>query len=198
MSEDQIIHISSLYGESNLFSKIFLQLELSDLLSTEFVSKEWKSLMVQENIWRKKIGLKEKTYHTWKHTLSQHDTDNLNHLKAKKLYFQISSVIIPEKIIASSEIEKWIKTVSSLKYKVQKSEESLFFDTRRKDLRFWCKNLPRNIVLNKDIITLSRLIVLSHKSGDVTMAGAYYGNGKVVVLPHENGFLESPLAPTKN
>jgi len=107
-------------------------------------------------------------------------------------------VIIPEKIIASSEIEKWIKTVSSLKYKVQKSEDSLFFDTRRKDLRFWCKNLPRNIVLNKDIITLSRLIVLSHKSGDVTMAGAYYGNGKVVVLPHENGFLESPLAPTKN
>lgn len=212
MSDDDVTHIFCLYAEPDLLVNIFLKLELGDLLSVELVSKEWRDFVIEENLWRRKTKIKEKT-ENWKYPLSQHETSNLDHLAAKKLYFHIASVIISDKISTSYEnkdlviehehysklydksvsISRFVKKVKM--YKINKSEENLFFEKRHRAHQSIFKNLPKNIVFynQRSMYTMSKLLVfgptafpiLTSKSGATVMAGAYYGKGRVVILPHE-------------
>ena len=212
MSEDDGPQICRLYGEPDFLSNIFLTLGLGDLLSVELVSTEWRNFILEENIWRKKVKIMENTSN-WKYTLQQHDCTNMEHLMAKKLYFQVSSVIISNKIGTCIEnnnlvvehehytkmyeksvsVSRFIKKVKM--YKINKSEENLFFEKRHRTHQTIFKNLPKTIVFydQRTNFMMSKLLVfgptsfpiLVTKTGAVVMAGSYYGKGRVVVLPHE-------------
>lgn len=212
MSDDWIPDICSLYGEPDLLVNIFLMLDLGDLLSVELVSKEWRDFMMEENIWRRKLRIKEKTSN-WKYALKQHDYSDSEHLTAKKLYFKMASEIISEKISVCSEnnnlmvehehynklyekstsISRFVKKVKM--YKINKSEENLFFEKRHRAHQTIFKNMPKTIVFfdQRTNFMMSKLLVfgassfpiLVTRTGAVVMAGSYYGKGRVVVVPHE-------------
>eukprot|EP00092_Neocalanus_flemingeri_P033677 GFUD01036610.1.p1 GENE.GFUD01036610.1~~GFUD01036610.1.p1 ORF type:complete len:423 (+),score=58.41 GFUD01036610.1:52-1320(+) len=212
MSEDVSSKIWCLYGEPDLLANIFLKLGLGDLLSVELVSTEWRNFVLDENIWRRKLKVQEKTSN-WKYTLHQHDCSELDHLIAKKLYFHVSSVIISNNIGTciennnlvveherytklyekSTSISRFIKKVKM--YKINKSEENLFFEKKSRTHQTIFKNMPKTIVFynQRSNFMMSKLLVfgstcfpiLVTRTGAVVMAGSYYGKGRVVVLPHE-------------
>ena len=147
--EDAIPEVCNLYGEPDLLVNIFLKLDLGDLLSVELVNKEWRNFVVEENIWKRKLRMKEKTSN-WKYSLKQHDCSDLDHLPAKKLYFKMASTIISDTISVCAEnnnlmvehehynklyekstsISRFVKQVKM--YKINKSEENLFFEKRHR------------------------------------------------------------------
>ena len=101
--------LSLLYSEPDILTRVFLMLNLKDLLAVEEVCREWRYLgkdrsenisltektvlVIHENIWRKKLKAAESV---WRFSLRQHNWQRMSHDEAKQLYLHLSSVTISE------------------------------------------------------------------------------------------------------
>ena len=88
--------IEVLYFEPDILLRIFLFLDLEDLVSVEDVCSDWNNLAVCQNIWKKKLKIKASSSSCWKFLLKNHDWLHLNYEDSKSLYFHVSSNTLPE------------------------------------------------------------------------------------------------------
>ena len=96
----------------------------------------------------------------------------------------------------TTNIKSFVKKVKTYLHK--KTEENLFFEQRIKDHKTIMQMLPSTIMFHlndeRKRYVMSKLLVfgpssfplLVTRSGAIVMAGAYYGRGRVVALPHEH------------
>ena len=207
--------IELLYFEPDILLRIFLFLDLEDLVSVEDVCSDWNDLAVSQNVWKKKLKIKS-SGSSWKFLLKNHDWLHLNYKESKSLYFQLASVIISpnfgkfienndlvieyehyaKKYESTNSVFRFIKKLKT--YRNRKSEENLYFERRQRDHNVIVQMLPKTIMFQapdpQRRFVMSRLLlfgpsvfpVMVTRAGAVVMAGAYYGRGRVIVLPHEN------------
>ena len=207
--------IEVLYFEPDILLRIFLFLDLEDLVSVEDVCADWNNLAVSQNVWKKKLKIKSSSS-SWKFLLKNHDWLHLNYKESKSLYFHLASVIISpnfgkfienddlvieyehyaKKYESTNSVFRFIKKLKT--YRNRKSEENLYFERRQRDHNVIVQMLPKTIMFQapdpQRRFVMSRLLmfgpsafpVMVTRAGAVVMAGAYYGRGRVIVLPHEN------------
>ena len=145
--------------------------------------------------------------------LQQHNWRRLNNVDSKKLYFFLASttmtpnftIMFPTRVLQVeheyyTKMYKQSKNIIKIANKVKsfilkKSEENLYFKRLYADHQKILSFLPKTIMFydEQSRYLMSKLIVFGPQSfpllvtfsGAVVMAGAYYGKGKVIVLPHE-------------
>ena len=214
--------IEVLYFEPDILSKIFLFLDLEDLISVEAVCADWNNFAVCQNIWKKKLKVKSSSS-SWKFLLKNQDWLHLNYKESKSLYFYLASVTISsdfgkfvenddlvveyehyaKKYQSTNSVYRFIKKLKT--YRNRKSEENLYFERRYRDHNVIVQMLPKTTMFYSSrpdqYFLMSRLLVfgpsafpvLVTKAGAVVMAGAYYGKGRVILLPHENMLANTSL-----
>jgi len=213
------LDISCLYGEPDLLGRVFLCLDLPSLLATELTCPHWRHLAISLNIWRRKLVAKQNSLN-WRFALSQNDYSDLDHAAAKKLYFQLASVLVPDNVgfflkdgnlvieheyyseqyQRNNTVTRFISKVKQ--YRHSKTEENLFFSARAKAAQMILSHLPRTTTLaDPRQFCMSQILVfgpaafpvLVTRAGAVVVAGAHYGRGRVVLLPHEHLLSHRPV-----
>jgi len=206
MGEEIHSQMRCLDGEPDLLVSIFLNLDLRDLLAVELVCTEWRCFFIDQNIWRRKLKLKKKSV-DWKYALEQHQYTNLDHASSKKLYVHLSSVFVTnlrEAVTEKPDLDIEYIKYTLLRNKVRlphqgdplsKYKENLFFEQRFRTQMTIFEKTPEQLVFYdyQSHYVLSKLLlfgpssfpILKTRGGSVLMAGAYYGKGRVIVVPHE-------------
>ena len=212
--------IEVLYFEPDILIKIFLYLDLEDLVTVEDVCTDWNNFAVYQNIWQKKLKVKSSSS-SWKFLLKNHDWLHLNYKESKSLYFHLASVIISpnfgkfienddlvieyehyaKKYQSTNSVFRFIKKLKT--YRNRKSEENLYFERRQRDHSVIVQMLPKTTRVPGpgQSFVMSRLMmfgpsafpVMVTRAGAAVMAGAYYGRGRVIVLAHENMLANTSL-----
>jgi len=127
---------------------------------------------------------KKATNKSWAYAIKQFGEIPTEGKEAKRLYYFLSSTILPEDLTSSSypaELYKRrsLSSFQTIQTKIQSISPppvSLYKLHSRED----------NFVMSKLLLFGSQAFpLLTTGSGIVVMAGSYYGKGKVVVLPHE-------------
>ena len=193
--------IELLSSEPDLLVQIFLYLDLADLTSIEDVCTEWRDLgnfnvyvyycsiflkhffsAMYENLWRKKLKLKEKCSN-WKFLLKNHDDWKvLDYVESKALYIHLSSVAISSsfktfiednnlviehehysrKYQNTNNVIRFIKKLKTFMHR--KSEENLYFERRNRDHQVILQMLPKTIMFHaheeRKRYTMSKLLGL--------------------------------------
>ena len=226
-----------LYGEPDIPANIFSNLSEKDLCQVELVCQQWKYIVKDRLLWKKKL---EKRYHTdpvWKTMLLQHDWYPNVILEPqiaqihKSIFMQIRSLLGPDEMTdgilkcITNDIDLTkeatihqtpVTSIFSFRSNHDATttpnnltREEKFFLTRRHNDHVtlmskmplpsrgrglpWQKSGPRKTNLSHDGEHYSNLILFSPTAfpilvtdkGYVAVAGARYGKGKLVVVPHE-------------
>ena len=212
--------IAVLYFEPDIIDKIFLYLDLEDLISVEDVCTDWRTKV--ENLWKKKLKLKAFSF-SWKFLLKNHDWQHLDYKESKSLYLHLASVAISpsfgkfienddlvieyehyaKKYQSTNSVFRFIKKIKT--FRNRKSAENLYFERRHRDHAVILQMLPKTIMFQAGDpgrrFVMSRLLllgpaafpVLVTRAGAAVMAGAHYGRGRVLVVPHENMLANTAL-----
>ena len=63
----------SLYSEPDIPANIFILLPAKDLCQVELVCNQWRDIVQEQSIWKKKLEEHYQTSSEWKALLAQHD-----------------------------------------------------------------------------------------------------------------------------
>ena len=202
-----------LHREPDLLRNIFGLLSPCDICNAELVCKDWRCFIVDQSVW--KIKLLQKWYSNlfWKTILQQHDWNiyEPRHEINKRLFMQIATMI-PDQINDTNLRlilkDSPLNEINSLSAKLKNANpiHSAFLSQLYKDKSKIISKLPRRPwgrrgwrtgprkVKLKSEYCFSKIVLFSPSAfpilvnrlnGDVALAGARYGKGRLVVASHE-------------
>ena len=224
-------------GEPDLPAKFFLFLSIQDMLQTELVCKQWRNVVIECGIWKRKLQHKFIFSDIWRIFLTQHEWSSgelTSHINNKRLFMKISVILGPEEL--TDPLLQCIKQDTSLSWETGVAlvhralmwEEENFMAQRMNDYLILMSTLqnyshrakncnidhPSHVYLplsisrklsmselnridggvgsfgesyysNLILLSPSAFPILVSKNGNIIVAGARYGKGKVVVVSHE-------------
>ena len=177
--------VYTLLREPELLSRVFLNLDQNDLRAAEQVCHAWRNLVEQQSIWKRKLLQATITRAGWMRAVTQMGlaVTSMDHDEAKNTFLQLCRRILPLGMTETS----WTKTGT---------DQWIYEKAHQDDLRVIFQNCPGATTLfNTDReFTMSTLMVFGHSAfpllstadGRIVMAGAHFGKGRVLVLPHES------------
>merc|ERR1711963_263405 len=177
--------VYTLLREPELLSRVFLNLDQKDLRAAEQVCHAWRDLVEQQSIWRRKLLQATISRAGWSRAVTQMGlaVTSMDHDDAKSTFLQLCRSILPLGMTETS----WMKTGT---------DQWVYEKARQDDLRGIFQNCPGPITLfnTQREFTMSTLMVFGHSAfpllstadGRILMAGAHFGKGRVLVLPHES------------
>ena len=177
-----------------LFFPVSLLLSPRDLRSAEQVCVSWRKVVVAENIWRRRLLELAAIQPGWARAIDHLGlaVPEMEHVEAKSTLHLLYKRLLPGTGMGMTETS-WTNPGS---------RHWLYERARQADLRTIFQNCPQDLSLNPaGKSTLSTLLVFGHSAfpllatadGNVAMAGAHFGKGRVVVLPHEDLLQLRPL-----
>ena len=177
------LDVDGLLREPELLARVFLFLDQKDLRAVEQVCQTWRELVEQQSIWRRKLVRAIKTRTGWARTVNQMglEVSSMDHEESKNTFLLLCRRLLPPDMA-----DNWTKAGT---------EQWIYEQARQDDLRLIFQNCPGSITLfdpHREF-TMSTLLVFGHSAfpvlstadGNVVIAGARFGKGRVVVLPHE-------------
>ena len=179
------LDVDTLLREPELLARVFLFLDQKDLRVVEQVCHTWRELVEQQSIWRRRLMQATNTRAGWARAVSKMGlaVPSMDHNEAKNTFLLLCRRLLPLGLTETS----WTKTGT---------EQWIYERARQEDLRVIFQNCPGAITLfnTEREFTMSTLLVFGHSAfplistadGRVVMAGAHFGNGRVLVLPHES------------
>ena len=179
------LDVDTLLREPELLARVFLFLDQKDLRAVEQVCHAWRELVEQQSIWRRRLLQATNTRAGWTRAVTQMglEVPSMDHDKAKSTFLLLCRKLLPLGMTETS----WTKT---------DTDQWVYEKARQDDLMVIFQNCPGAITLfNTDReFTMSTLLVFGHSAfpllstadGRVVMAGAHFGKGRVLVLPHES------------
>ena len=176
--------IWSLLLEPDNLATVFLQLGLDDLVSAELVCRTWREFIVGQRIWRRRLLEEEKKKSIEAKSLIHLGGVPAEHKDAKKMCFFLSSTILPD------SGQDYIGLQSLYRRSRIADQQTIFADIPRLSL-----HNPANVFIMSKLLVFgpSAFPLLTAPDDSVVIAGAHYGRGRVVVLPHERLLEDKPL-----
>ena len=179
------LEVDSLLREPELLARVFLFLDQNDLRAVEQVCHAWRELVEQQSIWRRKLLQATNTRTGWTRAVTQIGlaVPSMDHDEAKSTFHLLCRRLLPLSMTETSSTKTG-------------TEQCIYEKARQDDLRVIFQNCPGSITLfnTEREFTMSTLMVFGHSAfpllstadGRVVMAGAHFGKGRVLVLPHES------------
>ena len=179
------LDVDTLLREPELLARVFLFLDQNDLRAVEQVCHAWRELVEQQSIWRRKLSQATNTRTGWMRTVTEIglSVPSMDHDEAKSTFLQLCRRLLPLGMTEASSTKTG-------------TDQWIYEKARQDDLRVIFQNCPGSITLFniEREFTMSTLMVFGHSAfpllstadGRVVMAGAHFGKGRVLVLPHES------------
>ena len=187
------LNVDTLLREPELLARVFLFLNQKELRIVEQVCQTWRELVERQSIWRRRLMQAKNTRTGWSRAVNQMglSVPSMDHDEAKNTFLLLCRRLLPPfapfSMTAVAEAS-WTKTGT---------EQWIYEKARQDDLRAIFQNCPGGAITlfsRHREFTMSTLLVFGHSAfpllstadGRVVMAGAYFGKGRVLVLPHES------------
>merc|ERR1711963_279317 len=179
------VNVNTLLREPEILARVFLLLDQRDLRAVEQVCHAWRGVVDQQSVWRRRLLRATNSRTGWAQAMGQLGlvVPAMGQDQAKDTFRVLCTRILPLDMTTTNMGQ--IGT-----------DQWLYEKARREDLQTIFQNCPETITLfnHEREFTMSTLLVfgssafplLSTSDGRIVMAGAHFGKGRVVVLPHES------------
>jgi len=179
------VNVNTLLREPEILARVFLLLDQRDLRAVEQVCHAWRGVVDQQSVWRRRLLRAINSRTGWAQAMGQLGLVEpaMSQDQAKDTFRPICTRILPTDMTTAS-----VPMIGT--------DQWLYEKARREDLQTIFQNCPDTITLfnHEREFTMSTLLVfgasafplLSTEDGRIVMAGAHFGKGRVVVLPHES------------
>merc|ERR1712004_727480 len=192
------VNVNTLLREPEILARVFLLLDQRDLRTVEQVCHAWRGVVDQQSVWRRRLLRAINSRTGWAQTMGQLGlvVPVMSQDQAKDTFRLLCTRLLPTDMTAAGPQPIMRPRIIYVRVPLIGTDQWLYEKARREDLVTIFQNCPDTITLfnHEREFTMSTLLVfgasafplLSTEDGRIVMAGAHFGKGRVVVLPHES------------